>query len=269
MKNWTSLTLGVILLATLTTGCEVSKENSHTVSHECIDGSAIVGGAYVSSEQALSKKVVALLSTDGKEQSICTGTPISDDLILTAAHCVKGAVKIVALFSNDLGCGSGFKISTHGIEASSFTYDRRFTGTDGAIDNDYGLVRLKSAIPSNYKISRIYSGGALSSENVTLVGYGVTSERGEGSGFLRTKIKSKNDVSVKNGKVYLAQYEGGVCKGDSGGPLFVEVNGELEILGVTSYGTSYSDETVCHGKGIFAYAPGMVTWIQSVMPYLK
>jgi V8-like Glu-specific endopeptidase len=202
----------------------------------------------------------------------CSGTPISEDVILTAAHCVKGFSKIVAAFANDASCASGFRVKKDGIEASSFAYDQEFTesGYNG-ISHDVGLVRLKSKIPADYDISPLYKGDALSSDEVTLVGFGATSESNTGVGYLRSKKKSfANDVRVSSSKVTIQQNEGGLCKGDSGSPVFVEVNGQKQILGVTSYVSNpYQVDEFCHGTSTAMSAQSILPWITETIDTLK
>ena len=50
---------------------------------------AMVGGA-TPGDEVLARRVVAITGADG---SVCTGTAIARDLILTAAHCVKPGYK--------------------------------------------------------------------------------------------------------------------------------------------------------------------------------
>lgn len=271
MKKALGAGLGVVLSLTILAGCSSSKDADKTV--QCIPASqmgGIVGGVKVSSTDLLAKKVVLLMIMKGQESSICTGTPISKDVILTAAHCVKNADKVLAIFHTDVTCESGFNKDKQSIGATDFISHIDYSGRSNA-ENDVALVKLASSIPSDYQISEIYDGKSpLSSDTVTLAGYGITSESGEGAMFLRTTSKSfKSDISTTSTNVVISQSYNGICSGDSGGPVFVEVGGQLKILGVNSIVTGRTEETVCHGKSVSMYAPYYLDWIERQSPNLR
>lgn len=247
--------------------CEHSKPSDHKVT-TCIPASemdGIIGGARVNSNDILAKKVVMLLTKKGKEVSICTGTPISKDVILTAAHCVDGAEKtdVAVVFHTDVTCESGFNSDKQAIKVQDFIshsgYSRKADAT-----NDLALVKMNSSIPSDYEISEIYDGTSeLSTDQVTLAGYGITDEDGKGAMFLRTTTKSfKNDITVEKENIVMEQKHTGVCSGDSGGPVFVEVGGKLKIAGVNSV-VSGKKEAICHGKSVSMFVPYFIDWIQT------
>ncbi len=275
MKKIMKTSMGLLLGLSVLVGCTASHESGEKISGQCMPG--VIGGSLAAKSDPLSKKVVMLLmatyNSKGQEEiHSCTGTPISEDVILTAAHCVKGYHKIAAVFANDVTCSSGYRINRDAVIASSFAYDPDYTdSTHIIITHDVGLVRLESKIPSDYEISPLYTGGPLSSDEVTLVGYGATSESGSGVMFLRSKKKSyEKDLSVSDDRVTILQTEGGLCKGDSGGPVFVEVNGQKQILGVASYVNGVaSADSFCHGTSTAMYSPSLLPWITKTIPTLK
>jgi secreted trypsin-like serine protease len=66
----------------------------------------------------------------------------------------------------------------------------------------------------------------------------------------------------------------GVCSGDSGGAIFVESQGELKILAVTSIVISNTDKAseskdICHGSNRAMYIPAYSQWIKDNMATLK
>lgn len=272
MKKLLGATLGV--LVAVMAGC--SKSEDAKGPGVCVPASqlnGIISGYKVSSQDELAKKVVMLLM-EGEKSSICTGTPIAKDVILTAAHCVKGATRVRAIFHTDITCESGFNINDHAIESSSFFYHDKYSGKTDAT-NDVALVKLKSAIPSDYDISKVYDGySSLSSDTVTFAGYGVTREATEegvpsGEGFLRMTTKSYRSEVRKDGmNLVIDQPYTGVCSGDSGGPIFVEVRGEKQIIGVNSVVSGPTQSRVCHGKAVAMYAPHFTDWIRTALYYL-
>lgn len=264
-----SLFVGLAILS----GCTISNEARDKLEGQCLPG--VVGGSVTAKSDPLSKQVVMLIGSrynekGEEESSVCTGTPITEDVILTAAHCVKGNVRMAAIFANDMNCSSGFRASRDSIVASSFEYDHSFVESYSGFYNDVGLVRLKSKIPSDYEISELYAGAELSSDDVTLVGFGKTSETKSDSMILRSKTKSfKNDITVSSDRVTIEQSEGGLCQGDSGGPIFVEVNGEKQVIGVTSYVSNRYESNICHGKAVGMLSKSVLPWIEKTLPTLK
>jgi V8-like Glu-specific endopeptidase len=61
---------------------------------------AAIVGRTTSDNEALTRRVVEIWGSDG---SVCTGTAIANDLILTAAHCVKCGYKYWAVELTDAG----------------------------------------------------------------------------------------------------------------------------------------------------------------------
>lgn len=241
MKKVSVVGVGLLAVA-LVVGCTNKKNaNDEQVCYNSSEISGIVNGYSVGASDPLSKRVVLLLSRTkvpgGESMKICTGTPISNDVILTAAHCVDGLDKntMTATFHISSFCDSGYDKTKHDIPVSDYIVKSGYSESVKGKE-DVALVKLRSPIPSDYKISAIYDGKSpLSSDKVTLAGYGKKSEYGGGSMVLRTTTKSyKNELVVREKELLLDQRRSGICQGDSGGPVFVEVNGEMQVAGVNS-----------------------------------
>lgn len=71
--------------------------------------------------------------------------------------------------------------------------------------------------------------------------------------------------SVQETEVRLDESKGhGTCSGDSGGPAYVEQNGELYLFGVTSRGSA-----LCDSVGVYTNAVYYADWIKSTMPKMR
>ncbi|MGZ3774731.1 MAG: S1 family peptidase [Pseudobdellovibrionaceae bacterium] len=275
MKRTFLLGSWIFLSLIFLNGCQKSKQAADNVK-TCVPASefsGIVGGYKVDAGNYLAKKVVMLLSKKDDGMVICTGTPISKDIILTAAHCVKGlnTEDMKVIFHTDITCESGFDLTKQSLTVRDAIYHDQYSGVADAKD-DLALVRTKSPIPNDYQISEIYDGKSeLSSDVVTLAGYGVTDSLEDGtSGFLRSTNKSfKTDLTVKNKNIVIDQPSNGICSGDSGGPVFVEVNGKMQIAGVNSIVRGKDEALVCHGSSESMYLPPYVDWIKTQSANLK
>jgi secreted trypsin-like serine protease len=53
------------------------------------------------------------------------------------------------------------------------------------------------------------------------------------------------------------------CKGDSGGPAYIDVDGEWQLAGATSRGTCKA-RRICGDGGIYTRVHAYVDWIESV-----
>jgi hypothetical protein len=182
-------------------------------------------------------------------QGICTATLIGSKTVLCAAHCIE---KSASAYS--------FVVGGKTYPAASVTVH---PGWDGSVSNgeginDLSVIILKSA-PS-VTPSAIATSSPKVGTNLTLVGFGVTSENGQDYGTKRVTYNTIDKVAST--KIYWtpANGVGTTCYGDSGGPAFATINGDEVQVGITSGGespceTGYSWDT---NVGLFA------SWISSV-----
>ncbi len=216
----------------------------------------------------LAKKVVNLLAQDPNNPDNakqCTGTPIAHNIILTAAHCVDGVQKnkIIVSFSTSVMCSSGFDAKkSSAISTDYIVHSGYARSTTEKVVDDVALVKINGSIPGDYQISSLYDGySKLSSDVVTLIGYGITSDSVKtGSGTLRmTKKSYKKDVyfdKQESDRLVIEQSRTGICDGDSGGPVFYEVGGQLQIAGVNSH---------CGWKKIFSMSRNLRTYVHALL----
>ena len=177
---------------------------------------------------------------------LCTGTALTRDLVLTAAHCVARQLDYqVKTFQ------TGQTISVRSI-ARHPRFDLASYAASRATA-DVALLKLAAPLadlimPASLAPARRVAVG----ETLTVAGFGVTAagtDRGLGiPRMARLAVTGKPgslqirlyDLATRNLRIGL-----GACTGDSGAPVF---DGQTEaVIGVVSWSTAPGDEEGCGG----------------------
>ena len=222
----------------------------------------IIGGQ--TTKSADWKSVVAL--EVGPGQWLCTGTLIADEWVLTAAHCLEGITAAnlhVRFDTNDANNGQqGKAVAVASLHSNpAFNFD--------AWDNDIALIKLAQKVTDRTP-TPIHRDPVTFGAQVTDVGYGVADNNDGGGGILRKVDKvtadcaGANDPGVSNDNlVCMDASDGrGSCFGDSGGPTYLSIGGQLKVAGVTSGGTG---DACGAGWDLYTSISGELQFIESIM----
>ncbi len=214
----------------------------------------IIGGDSVQVSDLAAYSTVALkaLSASGqKVQSFCSGTLISKNLILTAAHCVDGAKveKVAISFTTEETTvyNPAMMRKVKAIKANP-----KFDQPAGK--NDIALIVIEDVAPSIAKPIEILEPeyNLVVGQKMLLAGFGVTDDT------ISAEPTSLQQVRVKLAKILdtilvTNQTEGGgACNGDSGGPAYLEKNNQLYVYGITR--GPHEGANDCHHYGEYTYA---------------
>ena len=223
-----------------------------------------------------------VLTRDANGFSRCTGTLVSSTLLVTAGHCTDGITEPVQVwfepgpiepdpaYMNDGKCAGVHGYPCEGdASGSAHTYP----GYDPAnpVTADVGVVVLDTPVgegpyaqlPEQDQLDALVKG-----QEFTAVGYGQqrSSNNGKQDVAIRQRMVShpklaKIDEKPVGDYGFLTTQNastGGVCLGDSGGPMFL---GATTVLaGVVSYVTN---DTCTGSAGSFRLdRAGPLTWLE-------
>lgn len=265
------------LFKTSATGCEIPGESY-----------GIIGGNVLSSATPLSESTVLIIRIHDEQTSICTGTLIAEDKVLTAAHCTSRSPldTLLIAFSNNLPCAAKTQAKTVlpviRKEIHPF-YDYSKKGPQTAT-NDLAILKFEGSLPADYKVRALPTASynpAVASEFV-MSGYGKTDEAADDSGTLRfttatpSRLKKTFFLKIVNqefriDKTFVVdQPTNGVCSGDSGGPLYAKDANGLTLIGVTSMVADVNAQKAegvraCHGISLFVDLRAHLDWIERSM----
>ncbi len=184
---------------------------------------------------------VAYIATDnGSNSVVCTGTLISQTAVLTAAHCVAGTPKRVAIV-----------VPGHERVTSQYFIHPGYVGPTSAFD--VAIIKFAEPIPVSPTPLLVSSGAPNPGDELVAYGYGLDQD-GQGAmdrvgaGEAALKATYLSFSSATNGYFYgtVSTGAGNICKGDSGGPILAKnPNGEWGIIAVTSYSLELSKTVMC------------------------
>jgi len=242
-----------LLVAFLMFSCGPAEEIENSVSE-----AKIVGGERV--EIGGWRSTVAL--THARGGAFCSGVAYNRNLVITAAHCVKGKkeedIRVHA------GAGEFFNNYVGKYRVSIAEMHPRFKGSD----NDIAYLLLKDPLPydlmSSYvpflsdslEIKELTKIGKL----LTLVGFGTRDSdyAGEKWQVEAAVIASAPGTTFnKKSEFAVGGYGRDSCQGDSGGPAYGKLrDGSWRVVGITSRGVG------CGDGGVYTFLHPHLCWIE-------
>jgi MYXO-CTERM domain-containing protein len=200
-------------------------------------------------------------------QPSCSGTLIAPDVVITAAHCVDNLLTGGQIPSFTLARDANTATAGEIVAGESAIGHPQFDlmsnpGTGVGQWFDIGLVVLAEDITTvDYEIMpdpTEATAGMAEGMDVELVGYGLTSVDSFEVGVKHHGLADL--VEVGSHELFIAEPgQQQNCNGDSGGPAYVDIDGNRRIVGVVS--RAPDQNPTCDHGGIDTRIDPYLEWI--------
>ena len=244
---------------------------------------ARVVGGQATTHETYPWQVALLGRTAPNRVSLCGGSLIAADWVLTAAHCVteKGSPQSRPVDGFEIRHGTSFWKERDGAARRGVAEIHTHPEWDGHVANGNDIARLRLSRPINSEKSHatlVSQSGApafvFPGACAAVTGWGRTREDDSGSIATQLQVASLAVLDqrecrqaygdkISEGEI-CAGYPGGgrdTCQGDTGGPLVVEGLGKEHyvLAGVTSWGAGCGQ----------ADKPGVYARVSQYMPWIR
>ncbi|CAG5104061.1 Oidioi.mRNA.OKI2018_I69.chr1.g1074.t1.cds [Oikopleura dioica] len=216
---------------------------------------------------------------------LCGGAVIHEEYVITAAHCLENLSKrnledlFVVLGSTEIYSSAprSKRKQVKEVHVHEYYNNRK-------IINDIGLLRIEPAekdlVPKFIKIKESGSEDIGINEECKVAGWGMTSNFGSIAQRLQAvtvnpltheacnkawkPIKKASQFCALGDRPRNSDANSDSCLGDSGGPLFCQIDGEIQLAGIVSFGGAKCGDP--KKPGVYTRASFFEEWIREKVP---
>ncbi|MBO9666077.1 MAG: trypsin-like serine protease [Bdellovibrio sp.] len=259
--NWMLKTAVMVMTASVLAACQ-----GQDISNLNLDGEGIYGGQEVAANDPDLQSVVSVRAHIPEGQVNCTGVLIGNNTVLTAAHCLEpypqGTFDIA--FGRD-----AFKPNVYFPVKSKVIHDD-YKRKDNI---DLAVLRFTGKLPAGYKPALLPTDKIHATKFMTVIaaGYGQSRTVGSwsepdhlGAGILRKISQDITWVQDDQFEFHFNQRDrGGICHGDSGGPVLFKSSGQFYVLGINKrVSPDVSHDDMCRGMSFVQDVYLSLTWVK-------
>lgn len=231
---------------------------------------------------AIARSTVAVVA--GRFKAICSGTIITKNVVLTAAHCILEGMETSVVFSVNATDPKAYRVASKVVVHPDYIESLRDPKTNGPQlnRNDVALVSFTGDLPVGYEPATVLSSmnSVVRGSATTVAGYGVFNDSpmtvlpghvasnlvGTGTGLLRSATVTVSDPNLSEEEVVLDQTLGsGACQGDSGGPAYQKVGEKYQVWGVASWGRLRTPNGSCLALAVYTKIEPFKPWISETI----
>lgn len=172
----------------------------------------------------------------------CSGIAVSNQTVVTAAHCLEGGVKKIRIFTQE-----SYRPNQPSLEISGYSLHPEYDPKKSQFLSDIAKIQMKEKLPSQIRLYPIYTSSEIKG-NLYRFGFGARNEKNVRTVITpafkqinkELKVVELNDVFSRSG--------------DSGGPVYIQQGNHTYILAIHS--------TFSHGpKGNYSFNPLLAPYL--------
>jgi hypothetical protein len=212
----------------------------------------ILGGAIDNGDPSV-VEFVALVSPTAA--AVCTASVVSPRVLVTAAHCIYEAPG--GVYTIFLGAANPIVDPRALIRIQSYALDPQFDNAHSERGHDLAVLVIAAPLPlAPIPLNRRPLTQDMVGRNARYVGYGANDGRTKaGSGIKRQATSPVTGIADMTIRLGPGMYP--TCRGDSGGPLLMDLGQGEVMVGVESH----SDSENCMLHSFFQRVDTQVAWI--------